>query len=73
MKLIATKNYSYNKRSMVAGDEFEASARDARILQAVGRAKPAAEPEPESEPEPEKPSEKPETKKYKTRRLKADD
>lgn len=71
MKLIATKNYSYNKRSMVVGDEFEASARDARILQAVGRAKPAPAAE---EPDPVEESEtEPTPKKYKTRRLKAAD
>jgi len=38
MKMIATKTLRYGTRSLRAGDEFEASPRDARVLQAIGKA-----------------------------------
>lgn len=37
-RLIATKNMSYATRALRAGDEFNASPSDARILIALGRA-----------------------------------
>lgn len=41
MKLTATKALRYAGRSLVAGDDFEASAKDARLLKAIGKAKDA--------------------------------
>ena len=38
MKLIARKTLRYGTRSLRAGDEFEASARDGKLLQAIGSA-----------------------------------
>ena len=40
VKLVAKAKLRYASRSMVAGDEFEATARDARILQAMRKAGP---------------------------------
>ncbi|KQX35327.1 hypothetical protein ASD04_14905 [Devosia sp. Root436] len=39
-KLIATKGLRYATRRMMAGDEFEANNRDARVLVAIGKARP---------------------------------
>lgn len=41
-KVIANRNMRYGTRMLQAGDEFEAKARDARLLIAIGRAKPSA-------------------------------
>src|SRR5690606_20235274 len=38
LKLIAKKGFRYAGRSLVPGDEFEASAKDARLLKAIKRA-----------------------------------
>lgn len=38
-KLIANKGLRYATRRMVAGDEFEANNRDARLLVAIGKAR----------------------------------
>ncbi len=38
-KLVATKELTYNTRRLFAGDEFEASNRDAVILTAIRKAK----------------------------------
>jgi hypothetical protein len=38
-KLIATKGFRYATRRMVAGDEFAANNRDARLLVAIGKAR----------------------------------
>lgn len=38
-KLIAAKNMRYNTRQLKAGDEFEASSRDARILIGIKKAR----------------------------------
>lgn len=43
-KLVATKGLRYATRRMMAGDEFEASNRDARLLVAIGKARPARVP-----------------------------
>lgn len=43
MKLIATKPMRYGARSLKADEAFEASARDARILLAIGSARAAEE------------------------------
>lgn len=51
-KLIASRAMRYGTRALRAGDEFEASRRDARLLVAIGRASEAKEPEP-VKPEPE--------------------
>jgi hypothetical protein len=44
MKLIAKAAYSYASRRLRAGDEFEASEKDADILLAIGRAERYVEP-----------------------------
>jgi len=44
-KMIAQSSMRYNTRRLVAGEEFEARPRDARVLAAVGKARPAAEPQ----------------------------
>lgn len=49
MKLIAKKPLRYAGRSLVSGDEFEALAKDARLLKAIGKA--ADAPAPGGEPE----------------------
>lgn len=36
--LIAKKSLRYAGRSLVAGDKFEASAKDAKLLKAIGKA-----------------------------------
>lgn len=40
VKLVATGKLKYGKRHLVAGDEFEAKPRDAKLLQALGKAGP---------------------------------
>ena len=45
MKLIATRNYSYNTRRLRAGDEFEANDYWARVLVGARRASYAAQQE----------------------------
>lgn len=42
-KLFATKSFSYATRRLLPGDSFEANNRDARILVAIGKAKPVRE------------------------------
>lgn len=42
-KMVATKSMVYRTRRLQAGDQFDASGRDARILAAIGKAK-ASEP-----------------------------
>jgi hypothetical protein len=42
-KMVATKSMVYHTRRLQAGDQFDASDRDARILAAIGKAK-ASEP-----------------------------
>lgn len=42
VKMIATRGMTYGTRRLMAKEEFEAnSSSDARILEAIGRAKPA--------------------------------
>lgn len=43
-KLIANKALRYATRRMMAGDEFEANNRDARVLVAIGKARHVREP-----------------------------
>jgi hypothetical protein len=43
MRLIATKRLTYNTRHLVAGDPFDASNKDARILIGIKKAKAAEE------------------------------
>ena len=38
-KMVATKSMVYRTRRLQAGDEFDASGRDARVLTAIGKAK----------------------------------
>ncbi len=59
MKLIALKPMRYASRALVAGDEFEASERDGRLLKRIKKAGDApvrraarAQPEPEAAPAP---------------------
>jgi len=49
MRLIATRNYSYNTRRLRAGDEFEANDYHARVLVGARRARYAPQQE-ESKP-----------------------
>jgi hypothetical protein len=50
MKMIAKKPLRYATRSLRAGDDFDASPRDARLLEAVGRARKAPAPPPPPKP-----------------------
>lgn len=43
-KLKALRGFTYAGKALVPGDRFEASRQDARVLRAVGRAKPFSEP-----------------------------
>ncbi len=52
--LIATKEMRYGARSLTAGDDFEASPRDARILKAIGKAAPKPEADPAGQREAER-------------------
>ncbi len=52
-KMIASVSLSYGTRRLVAGDEFMAPRRDARILAALGRARLADVLEPQYPPVPE--------------------
>lgn len=45
-KMIAKSSMRYGTRMLRAGDEFEARPRDARVLEAVGRARRADEAKP---------------------------
>lgn len=69
MRLIAIKAFLYGGRRLAAGDPFEASARHARVLLAIGHASaPDAEPvivEPEPEPAPT-------TRRYRRRDMQAE-
>lgn len=38
-KMIALKTFRYATRALVTGDDFDASRRDARILEAIGKAR----------------------------------
>ena len=76
MELIAKKGFRYGGRSLVAGDKFEASAKDARLLKAIKKAVEASEVTPnearaEVELEPIEPVKA--KAKYRTRRMKAED
>lgn len=72
LKLIAKKPLRYAGRSLVAGDEFEASRMDARLLKAIGKAVDA--PEREDAPVKVEAERAPASKgKYRTRRMKASD
>lgn len=68
MKIVAKKALRYAGRSLVPGDEFEASSKDARLLKAIGKAE-------EAEDRDETKTESlPDAKgKYRTRRMKAGD
>lgn len=41
--IVMARELRYAHRSMVAGDEFEASEKDARVLRAIGKAKDAVQ------------------------------
>ncbi|MDD2133354.1 hypothetical protein [Pseudomonas kurunegalensis] len=41
MKMVALKEFRYGGKQLLAGDPFEASARDVRLLRAIKNAKPA--------------------------------
>lgn len=41
MKMIATKSFSYAGKSRRPGDDFDVANRDAKLLAAIKRAKPA--------------------------------
>lgn len=42
-KLQANRGFTYAGKALVAGDKFEATRQDARVLRAVGRASPVAQ------------------------------
>lgn len=69
MKLQARKAFRYAGRSLKVGDTFDASAKDVKILTAIGHACEAAddlgEPAPTAEPE------SPKSDKYKRRDMRA--
>ncbi len=71
-KMIATKAQTYDRRTIEAGEEFEVPDAYVGTLQSLGRAtvkdQKSTKVEPTKTAEPEA-----EDKKYKTRRLKADD
>lgn len=50
--MVATKAFRYATRAMMAGDYFEASRRDAKILTAVGKAEVAKPRQPVEVPAP---------------------
>ncbi|MBP9033925.1 MAG: hypothetical protein KBG29_08515 [Pseudomonadales bacterium] len=58
MRVIAKKAFSYGGRALTVGEEFNASARDARVLCALGRAD-TAPPLPRAESEIEPPEQAP--------------
>ena len=60
MKLVCKKPMRYATRSLKAGDDFEATAQDARILLAIGRASMPGGFADELEPEEPEDSEEPE-------------
>lgn len=73
MRLIATKSMSYAGKRLADGDEFEPrTARDARILKAIGKASDVTD---TAEAEPEAPAAKETRQKrtYKRRDLTAED
>ncbi|MFP4538477.1 MAG: hypothetical protein ACLFPA_09260 [Dichotomicrobium sp.] len=49
-RMTAVKPLTYRTRRLKAGEEFEASRRDAKILTAIGKAKPVPECKPEAAP-----------------------
>lgn len=51
MRLTAKKELRYAGRQVLAGKEFEATEKDAKILIAINRACLAVDPMPEAEPE----------------------
>ncbi len=53
VKLVSTKNHRYNTRALRAGDVFEASPRDAKILRGLKKAELAPEVAPTPPPAPE--------------------
>lgn len=55
MKLIATKSMRFAGRSLKAGDEFEASDRNGRLLKAIQKAEDATAPAAEAPTEPHDP------------------
>lgn len=74
MDLIAKKSLRYAGRSLVPGDKFEASAKDARLLKAIGKAVDAGEATPgEARKEVGIEPIKPAKGAYRTRRMKAED
>ena len=58
MKMIALKTLRYGTRSLRAGDEFDASPRDAKLLKVIGKAElPPPTPAPKLRPVRAKPAE----------------
>lgn len=72
MRLTAKKELRYAGRQVLAGKEFEATEKDAKILIAINRACLAVDPMPEPEPEPEQKEEAPKKRTYKRRDMKAE-
>lgn len=71
LKLIAKKSLRYAGKSFVPGDEFEASAKDARILKAIRKADDAVAADTVTPDEPVELTKTVRPDKYRTRRMKA--
>ncbi|MGK8471198.1 hypothetical protein ACRS34_09655 [Stutzerimonas stutzeri] len=70
MRLTAKKELRYAGRQVLAGKEFEATEKDAKILIAINRASLAVDPMPE--PQPEQKEEAPKKRAYKRRDMTAE-
>lgn len=76
MKLIALKELRYAGRQLAAGEEFDASDRDGRLLTLIGKAEVAESAIGESEPEEVAPTteqEQPKRRTYRRRDMRAED
>lgn len=69
MRLTAKRELRYAGRQVRAGEEFEASEKDAKILMVINRAERAADPLPEPEPRDE---DAPKKRAYKRRDMTAE-
>ncbi len=73
MRLIAKKPLRYAGRRCEAGEAFEASSRDAKLLCAIGKAEPADEVPPVDEPAETPEPAAPPRRQYRRRDLVAED
>lgn len=71
-QLVATKAFRYAGRALVIGDAFEAGARDAKLLMAIGKAKDAP-PAPASAHDGDTAEDQPKRGRYTRRDVRAED